>query len=110
MDLFAGIGGLRRSLELLGIIPEVSVVCETSDAAVRVLLHQWPDSVLWGSCSDISRDSVVSLARSHMHVDSWIIGGGFECQAFSGLNPSRSEFSDPRGQLFHFVNSVAGFR
>ena len=82
VELFAGNGGLRRSVELLGLSPVVSVVSEVDPAAIRVLLHQWPDSILWGDVSEISRDHVLSLARSSNPVDVWVIGGGFECQPF----------------------------
>ena len=54
LDLVAGIGGLRRSLELLGLVPDVPVVSQTSESAPRVLLHQWPGSLVFPAVQDIS--------------------------------------------------------
>ena len=106
-ELFAGIGGLRRSLELIGLSPDVSVVCEVAPSAVRVLLHQWPDSILWGDVTEVSCDRVLSLSRSSIPVDVWLVGGGFECQLFSGLNPARQDVSHPSGRLFEHINRIA---
>ena len=108
VDLFAGIGGLRRALELLGLTPDVPILSETSDTAVRVLLYQWPDSIVFLSVFDISEDVVRDLARCSMHVDVWIIGGGFECHPFSSVSVKHSAFSaDSRADLCSYIPFVA---
>ena len=109
VDLFAGIGGLRRSLELLGLAPDVSVISETSDTALRVLLHQWPDSILFPAVQDISLDHVRDLARNSMQVDVWVIGGGFECQPFSAVAAHPFSSSDPRASLCSFIPTFVDF-
>ena len=58
----AGIGGARRGFELLGIIPAIYLVTEISENAVRVLKHQWPDTVWLGTMEDVTEEALLPHA------------------------------------------------
>ncbi|CAK0855058.1 unnamed protein product [Prorocentrum cordatum] len=84
VTVFDGIGGGRRAIEILGLVPAVHLSFEVDPAAVRVARRR------------VSRVLVV---------------GGFPCQVFAGLNVARQGLDDPRaGLVDHMVRIVDGLR
>ena len=43
LELFAGVGGLRRAMEHCRVVPALHVAAEEEAAAQRVLQSAWPD-------------------------------------------------------------------
>ena len=48
VEAFAGVGGLRRSLEFKGIHPEITIVCKILPETSRVILQNYSDLIDWG--------------------------------------------------------------
>ncbi len=100
IDLFAGIGGIRKGLELaVESFGESSVCVFTSEIkpyAVSVLRQNHPGEVV---CGDITKVDEASIP------DFDILCAGFPCQAFSAAG-KREGFADTRGTLFFDVERI----
>ena len=93
IDLFAGIGGFRLSLESLGAGCVLS--CEIDKAARRTYAanfdtsgHPFPEDITKVRAADVP--------------DHDILTAGFPCQPFSVAGKKQGA-DDPRGQLFHEI-------
>jgi DNA (cytosine-5)-methyltransferase 1 len=100
IDLFAGIGGIRKGLEQAIIERGYKPVCvftsEIKDYAVSVLLQNNPGETITG---DITKTDAPSIP------DFDILCAGFPCQAFSYAG-KREGFADTRGTLFFDVERI----
>mgnify|MGYP000835456607 FL=1 len=100
IDLFAGIGGIRKGLELAAEERGLETTCvftsEIKPAAIEVLKQNHPAEKIYG---DITKVSVEEIP------DFDILLAGFPCQAFSSAG-KRLGFMDTRGTLFFDVERI----
>lgn len=100
IDLFAGIGGIRKGLEMAakerGIKTKCVFTSEIKPAAITVLKQNHPDEKIHG---DITKVSVTEIP------DFDFLLAGFPCQAFSAAG-KRLGFMDTRGTLFFEVERI----
>ena len=100
IDLFAGIGGIRKGLELaaneLGIQTCCVFTSEIKPYAIDVLKQNHPDEVIHGDITQINADDIPEFD---------ILCAGFPCQAFSSAG-NRRGFADTRGTLFFDVERI----
>lgn len=100
IDLFAGIGGIRKGLELacadLGIRAECVFASEIKDHAVRVLWQNYPSESVAGDITRVAADEIPDFD---------VLLAGFPCQAFSSAG-KRLGFEDARGTLFFDVARI----
>lgn len=100
IDLFAGIGGIRKGLELAaaerGVKAECVFTSEIKPAAIAVLKQNHPDEEIHG---DITKIPVSEIP------DFDFLLAGFPCQAFSAAG-KRLGFMDTRGTLFFDVERI----
>jgi len=80
VELFSGIGGGRRSLELLGVTPAIYVASEVVAPAKRVVRLQWPEVVEWGDVAKVSEAEVANVYKLAPAVRLWLVVGGFPCK------------------------------
>ena len=99
LSAFDGIGGLRRSLDLIGIRPALFLSSEIDKDAVRVVLRRWPDTVDLGSIEDVTVERLRLLLHTRPRLKVGLVAGGFPCQGMSRLNVDRRGLSDPRSGL-----------
>ena len=94
IDLFAGIGGIRKGFELacsdLGIEAECVFTSEIKTYAVEVLKQNHPNECINGDITKIETSKIPDFD---------FLLGGFPCQAFSAAG-KRLGFEDTRGTLF----------
>lgn len=100
IDLFAGIGGIRKGFEQAcddaGIGHECVFTSEIKPYAVDVLKQNHPDDEITGDITQVSEDDIP---------DCDVVLAGFPCQAFSTAGKRRG-FEDTRGTLFFDVARI----
>jgi DNA (cytosine-5)-methyltransferase 1 len=100
VDLFAGIGGIRKGVELAGEAINKDINCvftsEWDRFANQTYLANWPGEEIAGDITEVPEVGIP---------DHNLLLAGFPCQPFSqaGL---KLGFGDTRGTLFHNIVSI----
>ena len=100
IDLFAGIGGIRKGFEIAceqeGLSSRCVFTSEIKPYAVSVLKQNHPDELIYGDITKIDASVIPDFD---------FLLAGFPCQAFS-VAGKRLGFSDTRGTLFFDVERI----
>ena len=100
IDLFAGIGGIRKGFELAAAERGFSCDCvftsEIKTHAAEILKQNHPDEEIHGDITKIDAKSIPDFD---------VLLAGFPCQAFSAAG-KRLGFEDTRGTLFFDVARI----
>lgn len=100
IDLFAGIGGIRKGFELacseIGVETECVFTSEIKEYAIKVLQQNHPTEQITGDITQVKTDDMPNFD---------ILLAGFPCQAFSAAG-KRLGFEDTRGTLFFDVARI----
>lgn len=100
IDLFAGIGGIRKGLELAAEEADLTPICvftsEIKPYAIKVLKQNHPAEIINGDITAVDAAAIPDFD---------VLCAGFPCQAFSAAG-SRKGFADTRGTLFFEVERI----
>lgn len=100
IDLFAGIGGIRKGFEQafheLGIDTECVLTSEIKKHAITVLKSNHPNEEVLGDITQIANDQISDFD---------FLLAGFPCQAFSNAG-KRLGFTDTRGTMFFEIARI----
>ena len=99
IELFAGIGGGRRALQLLGVTPGSHLIVENDADAARVLQENFPEARHWPDVRTLDAAGLQALVGDNPHVRKILVFGGFPCQDLSGLNHQREGLGGKRSSL-----------
>ena len=106
IEWFAGIGGLSRSLERLGVHPYLVVVCECDPHCIAVLRKFLPGCTVWKDIKAITRSHIREILDRNPSIEAVVQGGGSPCQGLSKLSSGRRHFEDDRSVLFYDLKRV----
>ena len=101
IEWFAGIGGLSRSLERLGVHAYLVVVCECDPHCIAVLRKFLPGCIVWKDIKLVSRSHIREILDNNPSIEMVVQGGGSPCQGLSKLSSGRKHFADERSVLFY---------
>lgn len=100
IDLFAGIGGIRKGVEQAAAERGIETVCvftsEIKGHAIKVLKENHPAETIHGDITKVSTNEIPDFD---------ILCAGFPCQAFSAAG-KRQGFADTRGTMFFEVERI----
>lgn len=100
IDLFSGIGGIRRGFEIacddLGIKSKCVFMSEIKPHAIKILKQNHPEEKVYGDITKINAKQIEDFD---------FLLAGFPCQAFSNAG-KRFGFQDTRGTLFFEVERI----
>lgn len=100
VDLFAGIGGIRKGFEMAckdrGIRTKCVFTSEIKPYAIKVLKQNHPDEEITGDITQVDAKQIPDFD---------FLLAGFPCQAFSAAG-KRLGFQDTRGTLFFDVERI----
>lgn len=100
IDLFAGIGGIRKGVEeaaqARGLETQCVFTSEIKPAAVQILKQNHPNEEIHGDITQVPASSIPDFD---------MLLAGFPCQAFSAAG-KRLGFTDTRGTLFFEVERI----
>uniref|UniRef100_A0AB33J8D3 Cytosine-specific methyltransferase n=1 Tax=Prevotella sp. GTC17254 TaxID=3236794 RepID=A0AB33J8D3_9BACT len=100
IDLFAGIGGIRKGLEQAikdnGDNPICVFTSEIKPYAISILKQNYPNEEIAGDITKIDAEDIPDFD---------VLCAGFPCQAFSSAG-KREGFADTRGTLFFDVERI----
>jgi hypothetical protein len=99
IELFAGIGGGRRALQLLGVTPGSHLMVEKDADAALVLKENFPEARHWPDVTTLDAPQMQELLADNPHIKKVLVFGGFPCQDLSALNHQREGLSGRRSNL-----------
>ena len=101
LALFDGIGGDRRALELLGVIPGAFYASEIDRAAMRCVSATWPQVEHLGAIETVTDEVWRAMVNKHPSITMWLVAAGFPCQDLSPFNRiARKGLSGERSGLY----------
>ena len=100
VDLFAGIGGIRKGFELAcadkGLSSQCVFTSEIKPHAIDILQQNYPHEEIFGDITEVDENCIPDFD---------FLLAGFPCQAFSSAG-KRLGFEDTRGTLFFEVARI----
>jgi hypothetical protein len=105
-ESFAGIGGAREALFILGIQPVFYVAVEKSERAAKVLSAAWPGITLMTDVRAVDQKAVDEVAARSPSVRVVLHAAGSPCPGLCAWNPFRSKSADEGVELFQEVRRI----
>lgn len=100
IGLFDGVGGSRRSVELLDLPVAADAFLEIDKEGIRVINAAYPHVIQLGDVHNICETQLWDVWCRKPRLKAVLVVAGFPCQPFSALSRNRKGFEDSRTGLF----------
>ena len=101
IEWFAGIGGMSRALERLGLRTFQTAVCECDENCLQILRQFLPGCEVWRDIRAVGAGEIRAFFDRYPNAKGVIQSGGSPCQGLSRLSSERLHFDDERSGLFY---------
>ena len=106
IEWFAGIGGMSRALERLGLRTFQCAVCECDADCLTILRNYLPGVEVWKDIRNVGKAEIKQFFNKFPEARGVIQSGGSPCQGLSKLSSGRRHFDDERSGLFFELDRV----
>lgn len=109
VEVLAGIGGLRKALELLGVIPQGIVLIESDALCIKLAKRHCAYVLVVNDVKSVTRDMVKGWRSQFNRAQRVLVGGGWPCINHSSLNKSRAGASASSSLLLDDMLQVSAW-
>eukprot|EP00435_Cladocopium_sp_Y103_P035125 s1263_g9.t1 len=99
IEMFAGMGGLKQALDLLGVEPMGVVAVDSSPECMRVYRQHCRHCIWIKDILSITKKDVLEWRRRFPRAEEVLLGGGWPCLNHSVLNVNRKGAAGSSSQL-----------
>jgi len=89
IECFAGIGGMKQAIDLLGAVPMGVISIDNDNTCQKVLRQHTRHAIIYSKIEDITYAEVKEWRRKFPKCTKVLLGGGWPCINHSQLNPRR---------------------
>lgn len=89
VEMFSGMGGLKRALDLLGLVPQGVISVDNHPASKKITRMHCRHAITIDDVTKITKDMVGEWRRQFPRVTRVLIAGGWPCIHHSSLNVNR---------------------
>jgi hypothetical protein len=107
VEHFGGMGGLKKSMDLLGIVPMGVIFIDNDARARKIAKFNCPFVLLHANVQEITKDEVDKWRRYFPRATKVVNAGGWPCFNHSRLNASRGGHAAESSRLLDFMLQVA---
>ena len=109
VECFAGMGGLKQALDLLGVVPMGVIAIDSNTVCAKVVRQQTRHVVWYAKIEDITLEEVKEWRRRYPRVKKVLLGGGWPCVNHSQLNVHRQGPEATTSQLLDRMLEVRDY-
>ena len=99
VEMFAGMGGLKQALELIGMVPQGIISIDTDPTSKKLSRAHCRDGILYDDVKTITKEMVVEWRRQFPRARRILLAGGWPCIHHSSLNANRQGAAGATSQL-----------
>ena len=111
IEVFGGIGGLRRACELIGLQPQGLIYIDVDDLGTKLVRRQCGYVLTYGDLRKITFEDVKGWRRSFPKVSKVVLGAGWPCKPTQGASgsagPSHDELFERMVQLRSWLEKAS---
>eukprot|EP00438_Fugacium_kawagutii_P008177 Skav214671 [mRNA] locus=scaffold923:459186:464944:+ [translate_table: standard] len=99
IEVFSGMGGLKRALELLGMVPQGIISIDNHPQSKKITRMHCRHAIVLEDVNSVTKDTVMEWRRQFPRVGKVLLGGGWPCIHHSSLNVNRQGADGATSQL-----------
>lgn len=109
VECFAGMGGLRQALDLLGLVPQGAVCIDNAPQSKKLSRMHCRHATIFDDIKKVKKEDIVELRRRFPRAKKVLISGGRPCVNHSSLNVHRQGAEAATSQLLDDMLQIRGW-
>ena len=107
IEVFGGIGGLRKALELIGILPQGIILIDSDPLCLKLAKRHCAYVITVDNVNKVNFEMVRDWRRQFPRASKVILGGGWPCINHSSLNKNRQGADAASSRLLEDMLAIA---